>query len=93
MIVHESSTKTVWIDDSVAVRLTDNNNVLLVDVDARGAFATVGEARITLTYPSRRRLAMTALRCSAIRRRATRCGLVSKGRLRSVRLCLRERPT
>ena len=51
MIVHESSTKTVWIDDSVAVRLTENNNVLLIDVDARGAFATVGQARIDPHLP------------------------------------------
>jgi hypothetical protein len=51
MIVHDSSTKTVWIDDSLAVHLTQSNNVLLVDVDARGAFAAVGQARVDPHLP------------------------------------------
>lgn len=51
MIVHESSTNTIWLDDSLAVPLTQDNNVLLVDVDARGTFAPVGQARIESHLP------------------------------------------
>jgi hypothetical protein len=51
MIVHDLSAKTVWIDDSVPIPLAQNNNVLLVDVDARGAFTAVGQAQIDPHIP------------------------------------------
>jgi hypothetical protein len=50
MIVYEAATHTVWIDSS-AVPLGKNSNVLLVDVDARGTFAAVGQARIEPRLP------------------------------------------
>ena len=50
MIVHESASNTVWID-SLAVRFTTNNNVVLVDVDSRGAFTAVAQARVEPRLP------------------------------------------
>jgi len=44
-IVHEEATNTVWID-SLSVPLDSTNNVLLVEVDAHGAVAVAGQARI-----------------------------------------------
>jgi len=51
MIVHDSSTNTVWIDDSLAVPLAENNNVLLGTIDTRGTFTAVGQARIEPRLP------------------------------------------
>jgi hypothetical protein len=51
MVVHDASTNTIWLDDSLAVPLTGNNNVLLVDVNAHGAFTPIGQARIEPHFP------------------------------------------
>jgi hypothetical protein len=51
MVVHDEAINTIWLDDSLPVPLAANNNVLLVAVDARGAFTAVGQTRIDPRFP------------------------------------------
>ena len=50
-IIIDAVDRTVWVNDSVSFPFMPEKNVLLLDVDPRGAFTSAGQAQVDRHFP------------------------------------------